>query len=97
MKRAAEAGIVVRPMPSQYHPMFEVACAPSYFRCARKEWSCWGGYDNKARKHTKCDVPIKRGEIYVEYCGEVAAFQSGKRYHLSCAVQQGLIARKATA
>ena len=40
---------------------------------------------------TVCTEPIRAGSTYVEYTGESAAFQSGHRYHMACAAEQGLI------
>jgi hypothetical protein len=61
----------------------------TYFRKARKQHCCWGGHNGE--KRTPCSEPILSGSPYVEYVGEVPAFQSGHRYHYECARQQGLI------
>jgi hypothetical protein len=34
-----------------------------------------------------CPETIKYGEAYIEYLGDVPAYQSGKRYHLDCALE----------
>lgn len=58
-------------------------------RLARKQHHCAGGHDGKQR--TPCHVPIHPHTIYIEYLGESYAYESGARYHLTCAAQQGLI------
>lgn len=58
-------------------------------RRARSAHRCWGGHDGQRR--TRCDAPIIKGMVYIEYIGETTAFQSGQRYHVKCAVQQGLV------
>jgi len=58
-------------------------------RKAGKEHLCHGGHNGE--RHVRCTDPIKAGTTYVEYVGEVAPFQSGYRYHLACAAQQGLL------
>jgi len=61
-------------------------------RRAAKDWMCWGGHDGT--KRTKCRFgQIVKGQVYVEYVGEVPAFTSGARYHPECAAQQGLLER----
>ena len=56
-------------------------------RRARLNWKCAGnGACGDARKHAKgCDGWIVEGQQYVEYVGEVAAFQSGSRHSMKCA------------
>ena len=71
---------------------WEVTGDATFFRKARKQHHCWGGHDGS--KRTRCDVPIERGSVYVEYCGETPIFLSGYRYHFECARQQGLIRKK---
>lgn len=63
----------------------------TFVRTARKEHRCCGGYDHDKQERVKCTVVITRGERYIEYCGEVGAYQSGSHYHLDCARQQGLL------
>lgn len=58
-------------------------------RIARKEHHCCGGHDGQQR--TRCQEPILPGERYAEYYGASPAYQSGDRYHLLCASEQGLI------
>jgi hypothetical protein len=58
-------------------------------RRARTAHHCSGGHDGK--KPTFCDLPIAKGIVYVEYVGEAHPFQSGSRYHIGCAAQQGLL------
>lgn len=61
-------------------------------RRAAKDWMCWGGHDGTQR--TKCRFgQISKGQVYVEYIGEVPAFTSGARYHPECAAEQGLLER----
>lgn len=60
-----------------------------YVRRARKEHRCAGGHNGE--KRTRCEQPINRGEIYIEYVGESPLYESGYHYHLDHAVQQGLI------
>jgi hypothetical protein len=64
-------------------------------RIARKDHRCSGGHDGHQR--TNCGKPIGNGSVYIEYLGESAAYESGYRYHVDCALQQGLlIAKEAT-
>lgn len=49
-------------------------------RVARKQWGCCEGGEPAT-----CDGTIFAREHYVEYVGEVAAYQSGSRYCLPCA------------
>jgi len=58
-------------------------------RRSRGVHHCFGGHDGERRTH--CDAPITKGMVYIEYLGESPAFQSGARYHVKCAVQQGLV------
>lgn len=58
-------------------------------RRARKEHQCSGGHDGSVR--VPCADPIRVGDSYVEYTGESHPFQSGRRYHPACALQQGLL------
>ena len=60
-------------------------------RTARLTHHCCGGYDQSAQQRIPCNDKILKGERYIEYVGESAVYQSGKRYHLLCALQQGLI------
>lgn len=61
-------------------------------RVARKKWHCHGGHDG--RKRLKCELPINPGSDYVEYVGETYLYQSGQRYHIKCAAQQGLLRQR---
>ena len=61
-------------------------------RIARKEHRCDGGHNGQTR--TKCDKPIAPHSVYIEYTGESSPFTSGYRYHVYCAVQQGLLVPK---
>lgn len=74
---------------------WEVTGDNTIFRKARKQHRCCGGHDGQRR--TKCEEPIRQGDQYVEYVGEVPLWQSGYRYHHVCAEQQGLIRRAVAA
>ena len=56
---------------------------------AAKQHICHGGHNGE--RHVHCPDPIAAGTVYVEYTGESIPFQSGKRYHVACAEQQGLV------
>jgi hypothetical protein len=58
-------------------------------RTARKQHFCSGGHDGT--RHIHCNTPIEPRETYIEYTGETTPYHSGKRFHLECAQQQGLI------
>lgn len=58
-------------------------------RRARKAHHCRGGHDGT--QNTPCHCVIAAGVLYIEYTGESIPFMSGARYHLDCAVQQGLL------
>jgi hypothetical protein len=60
-------------------------------RRARKAHHCRGGHDGTQK--TPCHSVIAAGVLYIEYTGESIPFMSGSRYHLDCAVQQGLLKR----
>lgn len=60
-------------------------------RMARRAHQCHGGHDGKQRR--ACHVPILPNTIYIEYIGETPGYQSGARYHVDCAVEQGLVER----
>jgi len=60
-------------------------------RRARKAHSCHGGHDGNRR--TACAYPIAANVLYIEYTGESVPFMSGARYHLDCAVQQGILGK----
>lgn len=59
----------------------------TFVRTARKEHGCDGnGAAGEYRAHAEgCARKIAKGERYVEYVGEVAAFQSGSRHTVACA------------
>jgi hypothetical protein len=58
-------------------------------RVARKDHGCAGGHNGLTR--TTCADPIKAGDEYVNYWGESPAYQSGKHYHVHCALEQGIL------
>lgn len=58
-------------------------------RRARKDWRCQGGHNGI--KRTRCDEPIPKNTLYIEYIGETPLYESGTRYHPTCAQQQGLL------
>jgi len=61
-------------------------------RRARKAHHCNGDYDRCGKRRVRCaGGEIRRGELYVEWLGESGVYQSGARYHLGCAVNQGLV------
>jgi len=62
-------------------------------RKARKQHHCSGGHNGETR--LACHKPILKGDTYIEYLGESPAFQSGYRYHVECALQQGLLQKVA--
>lgn len=67
----------------------------TFSRMARFSHTCRGRqYDARgcAIEGSECPRPIHRLEIYIEYVGESAAFQSGARFHVECAEREGLIA-----
>ncbi len=68
------------------NPSMEFATA---IRRARKEHRCCGGHDGST--NTPCADPINKGDLYVEYSGESSPFKSGRRYHIECATQQGIL------
>lgn len=55
----------------------------SIVRTARKEHRC-----SRGAKCLEARRPIRAGERYVEYVGEVALYQSGYRYHIACAEEE---------
>lgn len=63
-------------------------------RIARKEHHCSGGHNGRER--TICLAPIYPCAVYVEYLGESPAYSSGQRYHVDCALEQGLLVPKSS-
>lgn len=61
-----------------------------FMRKARKEHRCFGRH-MPGQGTFLCGSPIFKGSQYVEYVGESAAYQSGKRFHVDCARTQGLV------
>lgn len=60
-------------------------------RLARKAHQCHGGHDGQRR--TACTRPIPAHSIYIEYIGETPYYESGHRYHVEYAAEQGLVER----
>lgn len=60
-------------------------------RRARKQHTCWGGHA-KGVGRVRCQFGgvIAPKTVYIEYCGESPLYQSGHRYHVECAAEQGL-------
>lgn len=58
-------------------------------RRANKQHRCYGGHDGE--KRTECTRPIMPREVYIEYLGDAIPFHHGPRYHVECAVMQGLV------
>lgn len=85
---------MTREHPLRYRINPEMAFA-TFIRRAHKSHHCCGGHDGT--KRTSCNSPIECGEQYVEYCGESGPYQSGKRYHMECAEQQGLVVKETAA
>lgn len=63
----------------------------AFIRVARIAHHCNGGHDGVQR--TKCTKSITKSEQYVEFVGESHPYESGKRYHMACAEQQGIVER----
>lgn len=64
-------------------------CDQSKLRTGRKTHHCHGMHNGERR--IKCDDPIVAGAQYLEYFGESAPYESGQRYHIYCALSQGLL------
>ncbi len=52
-------------------------------RTARKLYQCYGA--KKRWRPPSCKETINPGDTYVEYTGDVGAYESGYRHCLSCA------------
>lgn len=60
-------------------------------RTARKTHQCEGDGSASHRHADDCPRVIYPGVRYVEYVGEAAAFQSGSRHSMTCALHFGLV------
>lgn len=66
----------------------------TFVRRARCEHGCRGRFydaNGCALPGERCREPIRVGDLHIEYVGEAAAYQSGERYHVACAVREGLV------
>lgn len=62
-------------------------------RTARKTWTCSGngGRGEYAGHAEDCTPQIAPGAMYAEYLGDAAAYESGSRHCLACALFFGYI------
>jgi hypothetical protein len=72
-------------------PVIEPSSDDSIIRTARKTYQCAGDGSASHRHADDCPRIIVPGVRHIEYVGEAAAYQSGSRHSMACALRFGYV------